>query len=93
VVTVVKVSAWAGTRIGRAGQGSNRRDPPGGQRGITVSSVYVRPDGTQLRRLARQFGDGQLEIPVAASYRLADAAQALAQVAGSHAAGAVVLTP
>ena len=68
-------------------------DPPGGQRGITISSVYVRPDGTQLRRLARQFGDGQLEIPVAASHRLADAAQALAQVAGGHAAGAVVLTP
>jgi len=68
-------------------------DPPGGQRGINISSVYVRPDGTQLRRLARQFGDGQLEIPVAASHRLADAAQALAQVAGGHAAGAVVLTP
>jgi NADPH:quinone reductase-like Zn-dependent oxidoreductase len=68
-------------------------DPPGEQRGITVSSVYVRPDGTQLRRLARQFGDGQLEIPVAASYRLAEAAQALAQVTGGHAAGAVVLTP
>jgi NADPH:quinone reductase-like Zn-dependent oxidoreductase len=68
-------------------------DPPGGQRGITVSSVYVRPDGTQLRGLAKQFGDGQLEIPVAASYRLADAAQALAHVAGGHAAGAVVLTP
>ena len=68
-------------------------DPPGGRRGITVSSIYVRPDGTQLRALARQFGGGQLEIPVAASYRLADAAQALAQVTGGHAAGAVVLTP
>jgi NADPH:quinone reductase-like Zn-dependent oxidoreductase len=68
-------------------------DPPGEQRGITVSSVYVRPDGSQLRTLARQFGDGQLGIPVAASYRLADAAQALAQVVGGHATGAVVLTP
>jgi NADPH:quinone reductase-like Zn-dependent oxidoreductase len=68
-------------------------DPPGGQRGITVSSIYVRPDGTQLRALAKQLGDGQLAIPVAASYRLADAAQALALVAGGHAAGAVVLTP
>jgi hypothetical protein len=35
----------------------------------------------------------QLAIPVAASYRLADAAQALAQVTGGHAAGAVVITP
>jgi NADPH:quinone reductase-like Zn-dependent oxidoreductase len=68
-------------------------DPPGEQRGITVSSIYVRPDGTQLRALAERFADGQLEIPVAASYRLADAAQALALVAGGHAAGAVVLTP
>jgi NADPH:quinone reductase-like Zn-dependent oxidoreductase len=68
-------------------------DPPGQQRGITVSSIYIRPDGNQLRELATRFADGQLEIPVAASYRLADAAQALAQVAGGHTAGAVVLTP
>ena len=68
-------------------------DPPGEQRGITVSSIYIRPDGNQLRELATRFADGQLEIPVAASYRLADAAQALALVAGGHAAGAVVLTP
>jgi hypothetical protein len=38
-------------------------------------------------------GARPLAIPVAASYRLADAAQALALVAGGHAAGAVVLTP
>jgi NADPH:quinone reductase-like Zn-dependent oxidoreductase len=68
-------------------------DPPGGQRGITVSSIYVRPNGTQLRELATRLADGQLEIPVAATYSLADAAQALALVAGRHAAGAVVLTP
>ena len=66
-------------------------DPPAGQRGITVSSIYVRPDGAQLRRLAKRFGDGQLEIPVAASYHLADAGEALGQVTGGHAAGAVVL--
>ena len=68
-------------------------DPPGQQRGITVSSIYVRPDGNQLRELATRFADGQLEIPVADRYRLADAAHALAQVAGGHTAGAVVLTP
>ena len=68
-------------------------DPPGGQRGITVSSIYIRPDGNQLRELATRFADGQLGIPVAASYRLADAAKALAQVAGGHTTGAVVLTP
>jgi NADPH:quinone reductase-like Zn-dependent oxidoreductase len=68
-------------------------DPPDGQRGITVSSTYIRPDGDQLRELATRFADGQLQIPVAASYRLADAAQALALAVGGHAAGAVVLTP
>ena len=47
-----------------------------------------------LPRAARaRFADGQLEIPVADRYRLADAAQALAQVAGGHTTGAVVLTP
>src|SRR5579862_82522 len=61
-------------------------DPPGQRRGITVSSIYVRPDGTMLRELATRFAEGQLEIPVAASYLLADAAQALAQVVGGHAA-------
>ena len=68
-------------------------DPPSQQRGITVSSIYVRADGNQLRNLAQQFGDRQLEIPVAASYRLTDAAQALAQATGGHAAGAIALTP
>jgi NADPH:quinone reductase-like Zn-dependent oxidoreductase len=68
-------------------------DPPSQQRGITVSSIYVRADGNQLEELAQQLGDGQLGIPVAASYRLADAAQALAQATGRHTAGAVVLTP
>jgi NADPH:quinone reductase-like Zn-dependent oxidoreductase len=68
-------------------------DPPGEQRGITVSSIYVRPDGNQLRKLAEQFAAGQLDIRVASSYRLADAGQALAQVTGGHAAGSIVLTP
>jgi NADPH:quinone reductase-like Zn-dependent oxidoreductase len=68
-------------------------DQPAEQRGITVGNVYVRPDGGQLRDLATRFGEGQLEIPVAASYRLADAARALAQVTGGHAGGAVVLAP
>jgi NADPH:quinone reductase-like Zn-dependent oxidoreductase len=68
-------------------------DPPSQQRGITVSSIYVRGDGNQLRELAKQLAAGQLEIPVAASYRLADAAQALAQAVGGHAAGAIALTP
>ena len=68
-------------------------DPPSQQRGITISSIIVRADGHQLRNLASLFGGGQLATPVAARYRLADAAQALAQATGGHAAGAIVLTP
>jgi NADPH:quinone reductase-like Zn-dependent oxidoreductase len=68
-------------------------DPPSQKRGITVSSIYVRADGNQLRKLAQRLGDGQFEIPIAASYRLADAAQALALATGGHVGGAIVLTP
>ena len=45
----------------------------------------------ELRDLATRLGGGQLEIPVAASYRLADAARALARVTGGGAGGAIVL--
>ena len=72
--------------------GRRATDPPSQQRGITVSSIYVRAEGNQLRKLAQRLEDGQLEIPIAASYRLADAAQALAQATGGHVGGAIVLT-
>lgn len=67
-------------------------DPPEEDRGITVSNVYVRPDGGQLGGLARLLAAGQLEISIAASYELGDAADALAKVAGGTAGGAVALT-
>jgi NADPH:quinone reductase-like Zn-dependent oxidoreductase len=68
-------------------------DPPAEQRGITVYTFYVRPAARQLRELVTRFGTGQLEIPVGASYRLADAARALARVTGGGAGGAIVLVP
>jgi NADPH:quinone reductase-like Zn-dependent oxidoreductase len=67
--------------------------PPASERGITIASVYVRPDGTQLRQLAAQFGAGQLQVPVKADYHLAEAAHALAVAIGGHTWGAVILTP
>jgi NADPH:quinone reductase-like Zn-dependent oxidoreductase len=67
-------------------------DAPDEQRGITVSTVYVRPDGAQLQRLAELLESGRVEVPVAATYRIADAAQALTAAAGGHAGGAIVLT-
>ena len=98
VTSVVNAARGGGASAIRAAADGGRLatitpDPPSQQRGITVSSIYVRADGDQLRKLAQQLGDGQLEIPIAASYRLADAAQALAQATGGNAGGAIVLTP
>jgi NADPH:quinone reductase-like Zn-dependent oxidoreductase len=67
-------------------------DPPQQDRGITVSSVYVRPDGGQLDALGRLLAAGQLEISVAMSYELLDAADALATAVSGRADGAVALT-
>lgn len=68
-------------------------DPPEQDRGITVSSVYVRADGGQLDGLGRLLAAGQLEISGARSYELLDAAEALAAVVSGRADGAVALTP
>jgi NADPH:quinone reductase-like Zn-dependent oxidoreductase len=67
-------------------------DPPAQERAITVSSVYVRPDGDQLRDLAQLLGAGQLEISLSMTYGLRDAADALATVLSGRAGGAVSLT-
>jgi NADPH:quinone reductase-like Zn-dependent oxidoreductase len=67
-------------------------DPPDEQRGIRVLNTYVRADGRQLRKLAKQFADGQLEIQIATTYGLPDAAEALAVATGGHATGAVALS-
>ncbi|MFL5859341.1 MAG: NADP-dependent oxidoreductase [Solirubrobacteraceae bacterium] len=67
-------------------------DPPDQDRRITVSSVYVRPDGGQLDGLGRLLAAGQLEIAVAMPYELRDAADALATVVRGRADGAVALT-
>jgi NADPH:quinone reductase-like Zn-dependent oxidoreductase len=67
-------------------------DPPEPDRGITVSSVYVTPDGGQLDRLGRLLAAGQLTISIATSYELRDAAAALATVVSGRADGAVALT-
>jgi NADPH:quinone reductase-like Zn-dependent oxidoreductase len=66
-------------------------DPPSAQRGIAISSVYVRPEGPRLGALAELLAAGELDISVAATFPLADAASALAAATGGHAGGAVVL--
>ena len=39
-------------------------DPPPAQRAITISELYVRPDGEQLRALVRLLAEGKLTLEV-----------------------------
>ena len=66
-------------------------DPPPKERGVTVSDVYVRPDGRQLSALAELLADGTLSVPIASVRRLEQAAQALREVVAG-ADGAIVLS-
>jgi NADPH:quinone reductase-like Zn-dependent oxidoreductase len=67
-------------------------DPPGEQRGISISSVIVRPDGPLLEEMAELLAAGKLDIAVAATFGLAEAGSALAAARGGR-GGAVVLLP
>jgi NADPH:quinone reductase-like Zn-dependent oxidoreductase len=53
-------------------------DPPPAQRGIEITSVYVRADGTQLRSLAGQVRMNGLVIEAGPTFPLVEADQALA---------------
>jgi NADPH:quinone reductase-like Zn-dependent oxidoreductase len=67
-------------------------DPPPPERGIAISTVYVRADGRQLAALVDLLGAGRLTLPVGTTYPLSQAAAALAAVGGS-AGRAVVMVP
>jgi NADPH:quinone reductase-like Zn-dependent oxidoreductase len=67
-------------------------DPPDPERGVTISNVYVRPDGERLTALAEQLGNGMFTLDVASVHPLDDAAGALATVVSGHARGAVVIS-
>jgi NADPH:quinone reductase-like Zn-dependent oxidoreductase len=66
-------------------------DPPRQERGITVSDVYVRPDGRQLSALAELLAQGTLSVPIASVRPLEQAADALREVVAG-ADGAIVLS-
>jgi NADPH:quinone reductase-like Zn-dependent oxidoreductase len=69
------------------------QDPPDEQRGIEISSVIVQPDGRGLGELAELLAAGKLEVSVAATFPLEEAAAAFAAATGGGAGGAVVLRP
>ena len=68
-------------------------DPPDEQRGIEISSVIVQPDGRALGELAELLAAGKLEVSIAATFPLEEAADALAAATAGGAGGAVVLHP
>jgi NADPH:quinone reductase-like Zn-dependent oxidoreductase len=68
-------------------------DPPDAERGITISDVYVRPDGDQLTALAELLAANVLALDIAGVRSLDDAAAVLADVSSGRARGAVVLSP
>ncbi len=68
-------------------------DPPQAQRGITISELYVRPDGEQLQALAGLLADGKLSLEVGSVFALDEAPRALAAANRGHGGAAIVLTP
>jgi NADPH:quinone reductase-like Zn-dependent oxidoreductase len=64
-------------------------DPPPAEREVTIVDVYVRADGPRLAALAEL----PLSLPVAATCRLSEAADALRRVTFGRAPGAIVLSP
>jgi NADPH:quinone reductase-like Zn-dependent oxidoreductase len=67
-------------------------DPPPPERGISVSDIYVKADGTRLDRLVAALADGLLSLDVTATRPLANAAAALQTATAGRAHGAIVLT-
>jgi hypothetical protein len=66
-------------------------DPPQPERGIGISSVYVRPNAGQLDRAVQALGGGRLEFKLGARFPLAQAYAALER-AIRGARGARVMT-
>jgi NADPH:quinone reductase-like Zn-dependent oxidoreductase len=67
-------------------------DPPTSQRGIRVSSFYIRPDGQLLARVAAML-EGHSAIRIGATYGLDQAGTALEAAAQGRAGGAGVIEP
>jgi NADPH:quinone reductase-like Zn-dependent oxidoreductase len=68
-------------------------DAPAGERDISSTNLYVRPDAGQLRRLAVEAAEGRLTIDTRA-VRLEDAPRIAQQVTSGHSGGSkYVLTP
>jgi NADPH:quinone reductase-like Zn-dependent oxidoreductase len=65
-------------------------DPPKPERGIDISSVYVRPDAGQLEQAVQLLAAGKLGFGIGARFPLSEAAAALSR-ATSGGGGGIVL--
>ncbi len=68
-------------------------DAPDEDRGVTTTALIVEPNGPQLDALAELLGEGRLEVQVAETFDLTDAAAALQSALGGRGGGAVVIRP
>lgn len=66
-------------------------DPPPAERGITVTELYVAPDGPRLAWLGRLLAAGVLTVTPGTDYGLDQAAEALAQALRGTAGQSVLL--
>jgi NADPH:quinone reductase-like Zn-dependent oxidoreductase len=67
-------------------------DPPAGERQITITNLYVRSDGTQLRALVDLVAAGTLDIEAARVFPAAAASEALAAALSGTGGHPVALT-
>ncbi|MGY4721420.1 NADP-dependent oxidoreductase [Naumannella huperziae] len=67
--------------------------PVPGERGITVGTVSVSPDGPRLADLLRRSASGELAVRVAETFPLAEAAAAYQRFAEGGLRGRVLLVP
>ena len=67
-------------------------DPPAGERQITITSLYVRPDGSQLRALVERADGGTLDTKPGRVLSAAAAPEALAAVLSGTGGRTVTLT-
>jgi NADPH:quinone reductase-like Zn-dependent oxidoreductase len=68
-------------------------DPPDAERGITVSNVYVAPDGARLARLGELLAAGAISVAVSTPFPLEEAARALGWLRQGTGGQATVLRP
>jgi NADPH:quinone reductase-like Zn-dependent oxidoreductase len=86
-------AAVAGARGGGAYVGVQSTAVPEAQRGISTQAVLVHRDAVRLAELLERCASGELEVRVAGTVPLADAATAYAKVAAGGQRGRWLLVP